>query len=87
MRKQVVSEPFSSGHHSWGRGVMKLAKQILNSWKVGKCIELKLFCEVGVMKVTITADLGAWVQSKPKEASDRGYQGSRRRASPSYLQR
>ena len=61
-------------------GVMKLVKQLLNSWKVGKCSELKLICEDGVMKVTMSANLGAWAQPKPKEAGDRGYQGSRRRA-------
>ena len=40
-------------------GVMKLVKQLLNSWKVGKCSELKLICEDGVMKVTMSANLGA----------------------------
>ena len=68
-------------------GVMKLVKQLLNSWKVGKCSELKLICEDGVMKVTMFANLGAWVQPIPKVTGDRGYQGSRRRASPSYLRR
>ena len=39
------------------------------------------------MKVTMPTDLGTWVQPKPSESGDRGYQGSRRRASPSYLRR
>ena len=66
---------------------MKLVKRLLNRWKVGKCSELKLNCENGVMKVTMTADLGAWTQLQPQagEAGDSCYQGSRRRASPSYL--
>ena len=68
-------------------GVMKLVKQLLNSWKVGKCSDLKLICEDGVMKVTMFANLGIWVQPIPKVTGDRGYQGSRRRASPSYLRR
>ena len=66
---------------------MKLVKQLLKSWKVGKCSELKLICEDGVIKVTMSANLGTWVQPIPKVTSDRGYQGSRRRASPSYLRR
>ena len=68
-------------------GVMKLVKQLLNSWKVGKCSELTLNCENGVMKVTMTADLGAWVQPQSGVSGDRGYQGPRKRASPSYLRR
>ena len=66
---------------------MKLLRQLLNSWKVGKSSELKLNCENGVMKVTMTADLGEWVQHQSSESGDMGYQGSRRRASPSYLRR
>ena len=38
-------------------GVMKLVKQLLNSWKVGKCSELKLICEDWAMKVTMSANL------------------------------
>ena len=71
-------------------GVMKLVKQLLNRWIVGKCSELKLNCENGIMKVTMTADLGAWVQTRSSETGDRdrGHMGPRRkRASPSYLRR
>ena len=70
-------------------GVMKLVKQLLNSRKVWKCSELKLNCENGVMKVTMTANFGAWIQTKSSETCDRdrAHQGSRRRAGPSYLQR
>ena len=59
------------------------------NWKVGKSCELRLHCEAGVMKVTMTADLGDWVQSSPKrtESSDQGHKGPRRRAGPSHLRR
>ena len=72
-------------------GVMKLVRQVLGNWKVGKSCELKLYCEAGVMKVTLSADLGSWVQpqAQHRESGDsRSYQSpQRRRAGPSYLQR
>ena len=52
-------------------GVRNVVKQLLNSWKVGKCSELQLICEDRVMKVTMSANLGAWVQPDRSEAGDR----------------
>ena len=69
---------------------MKLVRQVLGSWKVGKCCELKLHCEAGVMKATMSADLGSWVQrSQPKhsDADNRGHLSSRKRVGPSYLRK
>ena len=70
-------------------GVMKLVRQVIGNWKVGKNCELKLNCESGVMKVTMTADLGSWIQptSKSSESGNSVHQGPRRRAGPSYLRR
>ena len=53
------------------------------------CRSADINCENGVMKVTMTADFGAWIQTKSSETCDRNraHQGSRRRAGPSYLQR
>ena len=70
------------------RGVMKLVRQVLNSWKVRKCCELKINCENGVLKVPMTADVGTWVHPESSETCDRdrGHKGPRRkRAGPSYL--
>ena len=42
------------------------------------------------MKVTMSANLGNWVQPTVKhqsETGDRGHQGPRRRAGPSYLRK
>ena len=61
-------------------GLMKLVRQMLNGWKIGKSSELKLTCENGVMKVTMAADLGAWALPKPSEACNRNHMGPRRRA-------
>ena len=66
---------------------MKLVKQLLNSWKVEKCSELKLNCEDGVMKVTMTADLGAWIQPQSSVSGNRGHQGPRKKAGLSSLRR
>ena len=72
---------------------MKLVRQVINDWKVGKNCELALNCVNGGMKVTLTADLGRWVKPQPhpqpqhSETGDRGHQGPRRRAGPSYLRR
>ena len=70
--------------------VTKLIRQILGDLKVGKCYELKLTCEAGVMKVIMSADLGTCVQlPQPQhgEPGYRGHQSPRRRAGPSYLRR
>ena len=69
-------------------GVMKLVRQVIGNWKVGKNCELKLNCESGVMKVTMTTDLGSWIKpphSKSSESGNSVHQGPRRRAGPSYL--
>ena len=39
------------------------------------------------MKVTMTADLGAWVQPQSGLSGVKGHQGPRKRAGPSYLRR
>ena len=68
---------------------MKLVRQVLGDWKVGKNCKLALNCVNGVMKVTLSADLGSWVQPQPQpqhsETGDRGHQGPRKRAGPSHL--
>ena len=76
-------------------GITKLVRQVLGNWKVGKNCQLVLNCDGGVMKVTMSADPGKWVQpsvtrtllSGPSVTGDRGHQGPRRRAGPSYLRR
>ena len=40
---------------AWVVGLMILVRQVLGNWKVGKNCELKLTCEAGVMKVTMSA--------------------------------
>ena len=70
--------------------VMKLVRQVLGNWKLGKNYELVLSCDSDVMKMIMSADLGNWVQpsaTQPSETGDRGHQGPRRRAGPSYLRR
>ena len=44
---------------------MKLVRQVISNWKVGKNCELALNCDNGVMKVTLSADLGRWVKPQP----------------------
>ena len=58
--------------------VMKLVRQVLGNWKVGKNCELALNCVDGVMKVTLSADLGKWVQPQPQQVSGHGNQAPRR---------
>ena len=74
---------------------MKLVRQVLSNWKVGKNCQLVLNCDAGVMKMTMSADLGSWVQrsvkqklpSDPPVTGDRGHKGPRRRAGQSYFRR
>ena len=86
-----VSDPLPPAATMAGVGrVMKLVRQVIGNWKVGKTCELALNCVDGVMKVTLSADLGRWVQPQPhaqpqhSETGDRDHQGPRRRAGPSH---
>ena len=57
------------------KGVMKLVRQVLGNWRVGKNCELVLSCNTSVMIVTMSADLGIWF--KPTiETWGRGHQGT-----------
>ena len=50
-------------------------------WKMGPNCELKLNCESGVMKVTMTADLGDWRKPPDPKSGESGnsvHQGPRR---------
>ena len=69
---------------------MKLVRQVLSNWKVGKNCQLVLNCDAGVMKMTMSADLGSWVQrsvkqklpSDPPVTGDRGHKGRRNELLP-----
>ena len=51
----AVSDPTPAATMAGVGAVMKLVKQVLRNWKVGKNCDLNLTCVDGVMKVTMSA--------------------------------